>query len=572
MLNTERLCLGCMNDNGGEKICPICNYDSSEKNPDEALPTKFFLKDRYLVGKLTYTNGEGLTYIGWDNASDTIINIKEYFPAGIAHRNPDKTVAMVEGEEYTFNEGLLEFKDIKCHIMSAELPALVPVTDVFEENGTVYSIETNIPSISLNNFLIKNGGTLKWEQARALFLPLIDTLKEMNDLGVIHRGISADTVIVGRDGKLRINNYSVKKLRLTPSPMQSQVYTGYAAVEQYGFEEMHTDTYTDVYGLSATLFKVLIGNVPPEATLRIQNDSMSIPAKFAEELPRQVLAALANGLQVLPENRTRDIETFKNQLVHGDISNTSVVRRNTKSNDIASDSKASKEKANKNGSSAKYVFISAICTALFFMAIAAVLVFGVFKDDIFKPETPSFSSEETQVNAPDVDKIGDIDSGAEVTSKLYTVPDLKGKSYAEVLDNEEYEMFEFAISNKTFSDKYARGTICSQSIAPGGNGVVRDTKIEVVISLGPKEIEIANLAGLTETDAKIDLLKQGFIYENIEVLEKYDDEATAGVVIAQEPEANEKVNTDIGVKIYINSYEGDEESESSSTDSSDTEE
>jgi beta-lactam-binding protein with PASTA domain len=90
---------------------------------------------------------------------------------------------------------------------------------------------------------------------------------------------------------------------------------------------------------------------------------------------------------------------------------------------------------------------------------------------------------------------------------------------------------------------------------------VRDTKIEVVISLGPKEIKIANLAGLTETDAKIDLLKQGFIYENIEVLEKYDDEATPGVVIAQEPEANEKVNTDIGVKIYINSYEGDEESE-----------
>ena len=99
MVNTERLCLGCMNDNGGEKICPICNYDSTEKNPDDALPTKFFLKDRYLVGKLIYTNGEGLTYIGWDNASDTIINIKEYFPVGIAHRNPDKTVAMVEGEE-----------------------------------------------------------------------------------------------------------------------------------------------------------------------------------------------------------------------------------------------------------------------------------------------------------------------------------------------------------------------------------------------------------------------------------------------------------------------------------------
>ncbi len=565
MLNTERLCLGCMNDNGGEKICPICNYDSTTKNPEDALPTKFFLKNRYLVGKLTGTDGEGLTYIGWDNASDTIISIKEYFPAGLAHRNPDKTVSMVEGNEYPFNESLLEFKDIKCNIMRAELPALIPVTDVFEENGTVYAIETSIPSITLNNFLIKNGGTLKWEQARALFLPLIDTLKEMNDLGVIHRGISADTVIVGRDGKLRISNYSVKNLRISSSPIKSELYNGYAAAEQYGFEDMHTDTYTDVYGLSATLFRVLIGTVPPEATARMQNDSMSIPAKFAEELPRQVLAALANGLQVLPENRTRDIETFKNQLVYGEIPHAPTVKRNAKSAEASSESNL-KETKKKNGSG-KYVAISAGCTALVFLIIAAVLVFGVFKDEIFKPEEPGYSSEETQVNAPEVDKIGDIDSGAEVTSKLYTVPDLKGKLYADIIEDDSLEMFEFAISNKTFSDQYPKGAICSQSIAPGGSGVVRDTKIEVVISLGPKEIKIANLKGLTEIDAKMELLKQGFLYDNIEVLEKYDEDSAPGVVIAQEPEHSEKVNTDIGVKIYINSYEGEESSEDN--DSSD---
>lgn len=558
MLNTERLCLGCMNDNGGEKICPICNYDSTTKNPEDALPTKFFLKDRYLVGKLTSTDGEGLTYIGWDNASDTIINIREYFPVGLAHRNPDKTVAMTEGMGYPFNESLLEFKDIKCNIMRAELPALVPVIDVFEENGTVYAIETHIPSITLNNFLIKNGGTLKWEQARALFLPLIDTLKEMNDLGVIHRGISADSVIVGRDGKLRISNYSVKNLRLSSSPMQSQLYIGYAAAEQYGFDDMHTDTYTDVYGLSATLFRVLIGTVPPEAISRLQNDSMSIPSKFAEELPRQVLAALANGLQVLPENRTPDIETFKNQLVYGEIPNASSVKRNIR-NEASSESKP--KGAKKKNASGKYVFISAGCTALVFLIVAAILVFGVFKDEIFKPKEPAFSSEETQVNAPTVDKIGDVDSGAELTSKLYTVPDLKGKLFADVIEDDTLEMFEFAISNKTFSDQYPKGAICSQSIAPGGNGVVRDTKIEVVISLGPKEIQMPSLNKLTETEAKMDLLKLGFIYDNIEVLEKYDEEADPGVVIAQEPEAKEKVNTDIGVKIYINSYEGDESSE-----------
>lgn len=555
MLNTERLCLGCMTDNGGEKICPICGYDSTTKNPEECLAAKFFLKNRYLVGKTVDINGQGITYIGWDNSSDTIIKIKEYFPLGFAHRNPDKTVSIVSGGEYTFNEGLLEFKEINCNIMGSELPSLVPVNDVFEENGTVYAIEASIPSITLDDFLNRNGGTLKWEQARALFLPLIDTIKGMNDIGIIHGGISADTVIVGRDGKLRISDYAVRKLRQSDSELQSKLYSGYAAVEQYNVEGLHLDTYTDVYGFCATLFRVLIGAVPPEAVKRLENDSMSISAKFAEELPRHVLAALANGLQVLPENRTKDIESFKNELVYGEIPNANVSKKTQKT----ADNEAKEKPAKKKGSSAKYAAISATVTALVFTIIAAILVFGVFREQIFKPKEPAFSSEETQVNAPTVDKIGDVESGAEVTSKLYTVPDLKGKYYSKVIEEDEYEMFEFVISSKTFSDQYPKGTICSQSVAPGGNGVVRDTKIELVISLGPKEVKMPNLIGMEPEEAMLELLKQGFIFENInDDGEKYDEDMAPGVVLAQEPKYGEKVSTDIGINIYINSYKGDE--------------
>ena len=55
----------------------------------------------------------------------------------------------------------------------------------------------------------------------------------------------------------------------------------------------------------------------------------------------------------------------------------------------------------------------------------------------------------------------------------------------------------------------------------------------------------------------MELLKKGFIYENIEVVEKYDEEQESAVVIEQEPKFKEKVSTDVGVKIYINSYEPD---------------
>ncbi len=566
MLNTERLCLGCMNDNGGEKVCPICGYDSASQNPTEGLPVKSFLKNRYLLGKMLGKNGEGITYIGWDNANDTIINIKEYFPTGISQRNPDKTVSIIPGNEYLFNEGLLEFKEIKCNIMASGLPAVIPVTDVFEENGTVYSIETNIAGITLENFLNKNGGTLKWEQARALFLPLIDTLKELNDMGVIHRGISADTVIVGRDGKLRISNYSIKNFRITPSKLETEIYSGYAAIEQYGFEELHTDTYTDVFGLSATIFRVLIGTAPPDANVRIQNDSMSVPTKFAEELPRPVLAALANGLQILPKDRTRDIESFKNQLVYGEIPHAAPPKRATAK--VAENNEDGKSSKKESVSAAKYVLISAGCTALIFIIIGAVLVFGVFGDKFFGNDK-AVSSESTEIEMPETDEIGDVDSNASLTSKPHDVPDFTGKYYSQIINDDKYEMFEFAISAKVFSDKHPKGTVCSQSVAPNSEGAVRGTKIEFTISLGPKEIKIANLSGYTKEEAILELLKQGFLYNNIEIINKFDQNENPGVVIAQEPTHDTKVSTDVGVKIYINSYTGsDSEEESSQEDTS----
>lgn len=554
MINTERLCLGCMNDNGGEKVCPICSYDSSTPNPDNALPTRYAVKNRYLLGKVVSSNGEGITYIGWDNEKDSIVKVKEYFPIGVAIRNPDMTVSIVEGSEYTFNEGLLEFIEINRRIMNSELPALVPVFDVFEENGSVYAISQNISGITLSEFLMKNGDILKWEQARALFLPLIDTLSGMNEIGIIHGGISTETIIVGRDGKLRIADYAIKNLRLKNSDLESQLFEGFAAAEQYGYEGMHTDKYTDVYGLCATLFRVLIGSVPPKASQRMQSDVMSIPAKFAEELPRHVLAAMANGLQVIPTDRTKNIEIFKNELVYGEISGANIKKTKPEKKNEESEPK-------KKGASAKYALISSLCTAFVFLALAAVLVFGPLKDDIFKKESSGgIQSGETSVNAPVVDQIGDIESGAEVIAKLYDVPDLKGKYYADIIEDETYEMFELVISSKSLSDQYPKGTVCSQSIQPGGDGVPRDTKIELVISVGPKEVTIPNLSGLTEEAAKMELLKQGFIYDNIEVIEKYDEEQESKVVLEQEPKYGNKVSTDIGVKIYINSYVPDDSS------------
>ena len=107
-----------MNDSGGEKICPICGYDSTKQNPENCLLIGFVLNDRYTVGQAKHSNGEGIAYIGWDNSESSVVTVREYFPSGFAVRNADKTVGMVKGGE---NEAFAALTKYRRHIRRKNL-------------------------------------------------------------------------------------------------------------------------------------------------------------------------------------------------------------------------------------------------------------------------------------------------------------------------------------------------------------------------------------------------------------------------------------------------------------------
>ncbi len=560
MLDTDRLCPGCMHDTAGERVCSLCGYDSTVDNPQEYLPIKYRLSARYLVGRMTALDCEGVTYIGFDAAQNKTVDIKEYFPSGVAHRNPDKTVSMVSDQAFAYNEGLMQFTENGRSLIQSELPSLIPTLACFEENGTAYKISERPSGITLEDFLERNGSKLRFEQVRPLFLPLIDTVRGLNEMGIIHGGISPETIIVGRDGKLRLTDLFIPAARKSGGAVTPELYAGFAALEQYGAEGELSGA-TDVYALCATLFRVLVGNTLPPACERVGNAGMSIPASLADQLPRQVLVSLANGLQVAPSERTATVEKFKNELVYGETEEN--LRRAEIRKTAADSAKAQPKPKKSNG--AKYAAIAAVCTVLVFIIVGLVLMFTVFKDQIFKPDEGIVSSEEDYV-LPSTPSVGEYDAEAVESVRLYPVPDFLGKYYSEIIDNDEYvEDFKLKIKNvKEYSDKYPKGTVCAQSVA-AGKEVEKETEIILTISLGPAEVKVPNVLGFKEAEAKVELLKAGFLYENIEVVEKYDVESPPGVVLEQTPKAGTAQSTEILVRIYINSFDGAVDDEDAAT-------
>ena len=559
MVNTERLCMGCMNDSGGEKICPICGHNNSQDNGQEFLSVGTWLNaNRYLVGKAIESGADGVTYIGWDNDLNAVVNIREYFPENIAVRSLDRmTVTAAEQRGYAFNKGSRDFVELYTALSKfPSISALLQVVDVFESNGTVYAVSNTVSGITLKAFLLRNGGVLKWEQVRPLFMPILSTLAQLHNKGIVHRAISPETIIVGRDGRLRLTGFFIKDARVEHTEFVPQLYTGYAAPEQYGYDNKDSGVTSDIYSIGAVIFRCLIGTTPPDSKERIISDHMSIPAKITETVPKAILSTIANAMKIDPDARTASAEHLKSVFESVAISASTDVD--------SSKAQTSQKKPRKINDSKRYAIIASSITAGVFVVIMAVIMIA-FGGSIFgnkqKEEAPTSS-----VVPPVVSKVGDVDENvsADPDIKKYSVPDYKGNTYAQVMHTAELsEKFDIVIAGKKYSDSVERGQICDQTVE-AGTQVVKDTEVGVYISLGPSSIPMPDIMGKNQQETYIMLLEYGFLPTNIKFIEKYDDTATPKAVLSVSLEtgtplkAGSNVSLDDALVIYVNSYEGTE--------------
>ena len=89
----------------------------------------------------------------------------------------------------------------------------------------------------------------------------------------------------------------------------------------------------------------------------------------------------------------------------------------------------------------------------------------------------------------------------------------------------------------------------------------------ITISLGPEKIELTDFINgtndgkaYTTESAIFELMKQGFLYDNIIIKEKQDPNAEYGAIIDQDPVAGTQVSIDDRITIFYNSSNKPEDS------------
>ena len=306
----------------GETFCSECGrpYGSVETEPF-ALKPGTILDGKYLVGEMLGQGGFGITYIGFDLLLEQKIAIKEYFPmsTGMVSREGRSTVVWSDAvmQKSGMEKGFDSFlKEARKMAKLGGIPGVVGVKSVFIQNETAYIVMDFIEGETLLKKLQREG-PMDYGTCVSLMTPIMQALSEVHKHGIIHRDISPDNIMVQSDGKLILLDLGAAKdldIQGKDGNVQSSQMVakhGFSPVEQYG-QAGKIGPWTDVYAMAATIYYCCTGVLPPSATDRMIEDTLTCRPRLTKE----EFDVLAFCMSVLPQKRPQNMDALLQIVTH----------------------------------------------------------------------------------------------------------------------------------------------------------------------------------------------------------------------------------------------------------------
>lgn len=252
------------------------------------LDSQTLLKDRYLIGGPIGQGGMGAVY----RAEDTLLSgrfcaVKEVAP------DPD-------ADDEALTQLQDQFRREASVLARLDHPNLPKVSDYFTQGGREYLVMDYIPGHNLRELVdraLTEGEFLDESTVLDWAKQLCDAISFLHsqDPPVLHRDIKPSNIKLTPSGLLKLVDFGLVKLLTgdearTVTVVQGQGTAAYTPLEQYGGDDTHTDTRTDVYALGATLYHLLTGRPPATARERFLRPAALVP-------PREMNARISPGVE-----------------------------------------------------------------------------------------------------------------------------------------------------------------------------------------------------------------------------------------------------------------------------------
>lgn len=239
-------------------------------------------KYSYTINKVLGQGAFGITYLATVRLSGDLgdlqanfpVCIKEFFMKELNGRNGNTVTTANNGG--LVSEYRNKFKREAQNLSRLKHDNIVSVLELFETNNTVYYSMEYLPLGSLDDYINRHS-RLNEKEAIKKALQICKPLSFMHKNKMLHLDLKPKNIMVDNNGSVKLIDFGLSKQYNNSGEPESSTSVGsgtpgYAPIEQANYHEGKDFPVTmDVYALGATMFKLLTGVRPPEASYVLNN-------------------------------------------------------------------------------------------------------------------------------------------------------------------------------------------------------------------------------------------------------------------------------------------------------------
>ena len=269
---------------------------------------------KYILGAVLGKGGFGITYLAYQPGLQARVAIKEYFPSDFVTRGGSDGRTFVVSHSPYYEQFLEKFKKEAVILERfSSVRNIVQVKNLLEENNTAYIVMEYVEGTSLKQMIRDSGGKIAWEKLRDLLDPMLESLQQIHDGGLIHRDIAPDNILIDKNDRPVLIDFGTARFSSDSGGSVPVGKDGYTPVEQMTGADSQ-DPRTDVYALGATYYKALTGKTPQNAKSRFGADSLVPVSELEPSVPRNVSDAVMKALSPDIDGRWNSVAEFRKAL------------------------------------------------------------------------------------------------------------------------------------------------------------------------------------------------------------------------------------------------------------------
>ena len=238
--------------------------------------------------------------------------------------NLQKTVALKMIDPfYAGNESFLKrFRTEAIALAKLENKNIVSVYALRETDNGLFMVMEYVDAKTVSEWL-KEKGVLSIEETIKIVRQLLNAINHAHKVGVIHRDIKPNNILLCEDGTVKVMDFGLAKLIQEHGEQSTVTQTAgtlyYMSPEQ--IKGLKIDNRTDIYSIGMTIYEMLTGRTPFEKGAGEYNIQKQIiegkiepPDKYNPGIPKSLVKFIMKAIDKNPEKRFQNINEMLSEL------------------------------------------------------------------------------------------------------------------------------------------------------------------------------------------------------------------------------------------------------------------